>query len=825
MKRSLFFSISLCALVACSAPETGVVVLAPAWEVSNDSMHAPAQVPGHVLLDLQRAGHVPDAFWGTYEEDVQWVEDQQWSYSCTFETPISWNPQDSTFLEFQGLDTYASVWLDGQLVLEADNAHRTWRTALFAAGSRDHELVVTFMPVAVAGAERLANHDFPVPCSNENRPIGKQTSPYTRKAAYQFGWDWGPRLAGPGITHAVNWINRDLRGTDDSSVPWCEVLSALPNEARVLVHNHGEWTLSCESPHHWVGDTLIWENPSRWWPNGLGEPHLQQLSWTHQSSGAQHQHALGLRTIEWRQETDAYGTSFQAVINGVPLQARGANVVPPDFFPSRAADRWGELVNQAVAANMNMIRVWGGGGYPPEAFYHACDEAGLLVWQDFAFACSMIPGNQAFQQNVLLEAEEQVKRLRHHACIALWCGNNESELAWDRWGWQDAYDLHGPDSVKAWGAYSALFENQLPALVEQHSPSFYWPSSPHGEPNSGDEHAWGIWFGLEDFDYYSSHSGRFASEYGLQSLPDKHTLKEAGIEHFTDRALQFRQRSKMDWLEPGFDGWDMMMHFMKKTVGAPQTNDLEDWIFRSQATQAEGLRQALERHRTSNGRIAGSLYWSLNDVWPAVSWSTIDHAGRWKLGHYAAQRANAPQALIWQRERQDSLVFLLVNESMDPIEGAMTLSLNLPDGHAVKVKSRPIRAGHQSNTAINFGPINDWNSDPLHTYLSWSANGSQSTLNGTALWTSPVAFAQPPTFPSISIAGSNLTLVTSHYEPIAFLTADVPGHFTNNGMSLSPGDTCQIQFIPETEAQASSYTLQTMHSKKTLKAETTQPMP
>ena len=382
-----------------------------------------------------------------------------------------------------------------------------------------------------------------------------------------------------------------------------------------------------------------------------------------------------MRTLKWVEQEDAWGTSFQLEVNGIPVQVRGANVVPPDFHQTQDAARWKTLAEQARDANMNMVRVWGGGVYPPDAFFESCDEQGLLVWQDFMFACAMVPDDSAFTENVKREANEQVVRLRHRPSLALWCGNNEVERAWHQWGWQDMYDLHGPDSARLAAAYHKMFYEVLPQVVSQESDAFYLHTSPTLDGRSGDEHAWGVWFGLEDFSYYSRHNGRFASEYGLQSLPSRHTLEEAGIDAFTDEALQFRQRSRMDWLEPGFDGWDMMHHFMSKTTGAPVPEDLDDWIFKSQWTQAEGLRQALERHRTSEGRYAGSLYWSLNDVWPAVSWSTVDHAGRWKLAHYAARRANAPRTALWMRQREDSLCF-------EPVQRLAAANLRHPSsGH------------------------------------------------------------------------------------------------------------------------------------------------
>ena len=441
--------------------------------------------------------------------------------------------------------------------------------------------------------------------------------------------------------------------------------------------------------------------------------------------------------MAWVETPDDHGTSFQLTVQGVPVFARGANIVPPDFHDFTHEDAWLDLVENAVDANMNMLRVWGGGVYPPTAFFEACDAQGILVWQDFMFACAMVPDNPAFQANVNAEATEHVKRLRHHPSLALWCGNNEVAKAWQSWGWQDMYNLHGQDSARVAQAATAMFNGLLPDVVKEHCGTFYLPTSPTLEADAGDAHAWGIWFGKEPWEYYSRHEGRFASEYGLQSLPHLKTLQEAGIGTFQDEALQFRQRSKMDWLEPGFDGWDMMRHYMSTTMGAPARDSLETWIVQSQMTQAEGLRQALERHRTSMGKYAGSLYWSMNDVWPAVSWSTVDHAGRWKLGHHAAKRANAPRTVLWERASEDSLRLQAFNDLPSPVSGHLAVQCKTMDGVVLKDTSVAWRCPAHGTTRLNLGPMDLWRETPKSSHLAWQwtdAAHPGDTLRQSALW-------------------------------------------------------------------------------------------
>ncbi len=775
----------------------------PQQEESNGRDAILAEVPGRVLSDLVRAQRVPPPYEGTHERDVQWVEDSTWWYQTFFDLPSEWSAVGHGHLTMDGLDTYATVSVNGQEVLRADNAHRTWTSDGFKLRPHGNRLMVRFDPVAQRGLAAMQAFGMALPASNEDRPIGQQTSPFTRKPGYQFGWDWGPRLAGPGITGPV-WLHpgHGRRLDPTAAMPWLEVLSMDTDVAKLLAHGHIGWSLTwsendIQQKVQWHEDTLSIDQPKAWWPRHSGEQPLYEALWTHQETGKTHRHKVGLRTLEWRKEPDDFGTSFQVEVNGTPIHARGANVVPPDFLEAHDVEGWLRLVELAKEAHMNMIRVWGGGVYPPDAFYDACDREGILVWQDFMFACAMVPNDKAFIENVRQEAKEQVLRLRAHPCLALWCGNNEVAKAWRDWGWQDLYDLHGKDSARVELAASHLFKEVLPEIVQEASDVDYWASSPSLPDSSGDVHAWGVWFGLADWDHYSEHGGRFASEYGLQSLPNLHTLREAGILALDDEALQFRQRSRMDWLEPGFDGWDMMAHFMAKTVGIPEAGNLEDWITRSQMTQAEGIRQALERHRASLGRYAGSLYWSLNDVWPAVSWSSVDHAGRWKLAHHAARRANAPRAVIWDRTREDSLQFMVFNDLQGSANGMLTVNCCSIEGDVMKRDSIYVDLAGRSSGTFSFGEASSWRPKPTTSYLSWSWHIPDNPCKGSSLWTS-VASAElgSPTL-EISATDSSLAVTADTYVPAVHLVANVPGHFSDNGMPLLPGAMTTVGFVPE----------------------------
>ncbi len=672
------------------------------WSFRDTEGHwLEAHVPGNVHLDLLTQGLISDPFAAANEGDAQWVEGMDWHYRRAIVPP----PVSGDWaLEFLGLDTYATVMLNSDTLLRSENMHRSWHipaSEMVFTGA-DTLYVVLESPV-VEGQKKLDAHPWRIPVSNETRPPGQQVSAVVRKAMYHFGWDWGPRLVTSGIWRPVSWVRQDvelpsfgmslLSLSSDSAVYSLQFDGEVPGlNARLELGDQAVLTTLISV----AGDeyTLHISNPQRWWPNGMGEQPLYRLT-LGDAAGRSAAHRFGIRSLEWMQEPDEFGTSFQCVVNGVPVQARGADIIPPDFFVNRGERQFDRMLDDAVASHMNMLRIWGGAVYGSDAFYDRCDSLGILVWQDFMNACAMVPGDSAWQANFLAEAEEQVVRLRNRTSLALWCGNNETEKAWKEWGWQELYGMDAADSAAAWQAYVDLFEEGLPNVVESKGGGFYWPSSPSPvDPAkhrmAGDQHDWGVWFGKEGFDFFTRDGGRFASEFGLQSLPDRRTLEAVGVQSFTDTALQFRQRSKMDWLEPGFDGWDMMQfyadgYFLDPTaVEAEGMDDLDRWIHLTQLTQAEGLRQAIERHRCSGGRTSGSLYWQLDDVWPTVSWSTVDHAGRWKLAHHAVRDANQPVRVLWDRSRTDALRMVGQNLGPMPWRGKLAWALLNLSGDTLK---------------------------------------------------------------------------------------------------------------------------------------------
>lgn len=774
------------------------------------------------MTDLMEHGLLADPYWGTNELDVQWIEGQNWTYRTCVQNRTSASP---SVLRLEGLDTYARISINDSLALETDNAHRAYTVSL-PAQDPAWTIEVTFLSPVAVGQAQLDALPRLVPVSNEMKPIGQQTSSVTRKPFYQYGWDWGPRLTSAGFTGRVfiapanqplrsqNRIATGFNPEGDATVT-CQLDGSWPEGSWMLEAPNGTpvATAHTESAQE---VTFRVESPERWWPAGMGPQPLYRLTWTpREPMFSPLEWRLGLRSLEWVREEDTWGRSFACTVNGVRVQARGANIIPADYFPVRGELLELDRLQSAVDANMNMVRVWGGAVYPSDAFYDFCDSTGLLVWQDFMFACAMVPGDSAFAANVQAEAEHQVKRLHHRPSLALWCGNNESEKAWKSWGWPDAFGLHGQDSIATEQAYDQVFNALLPTAVSNHSNTTYWPSSPSSDPlarsheDSGDEHAWRVWFDTLDFRYFSEHGGRFASEYGLQSLPDCATLAEVGVEAFEDSALQFRQRSRMEWLRPGLDGWGMMRIYAKRYAADPAITDgqhtsLERWIYLSQLTQALGLREALERHRTSEGRYAGSLYWQLSDVWPTVSWSTVDHAGRWKLAHHAVQLANKPRC-VQRKRRLPGAVFTAFNDTPYPMDGTSVhfTRLNLA-GDTLGRETMQLGLGAFEETDLRF----DWDTADGTAIMRWHWEDASGAAidSGDCLDVRPAQIQWPKARIEHQIIGNSVLLTTDSMAFGVRLTME-GAHFMANGFTLFPGEVRTVEFTPLGSSPAQLSTL------------------
>ncbi|MEL7145371.1 MAG: glycoside hydrolase family 2 protein, partial [Bacteroidota bacterium] len=436
------------------------------------------------------------------------------------------------------------------------------------------------------------------------------------------------------------------------------------------------------------------ENPQLWWPNGMGDQPLYDVSVKVISEGIVDQKArqIGLRTIELIREPDAIGASFYFKVNGHPVFMKGANYIPQDVFLDRPGKaEYQHILSSAKEANMNMIRVWGGGIYENDEFYKLCDEMGLLVWQDFMFACSMFPGDEAFLNNVKQEAVDNVIRLRNHPSIALWCGNNENLSAWENWGWKKTVIEEQGQAVAdtLWKAYDDVFHQILPEVVSQYDSSrTYWPSSPGSDFGKtenlthGDAHYWMVWWGKLPFDNYKTAIPRFMSEYGFQSFPAMSTVAKYTAPEDHDvysEVMKSHQRSSI--------GNVTIEEYMQRHYKVPE--DFESFLYVSQLLQSHGIKIGIEAHRTNRDRCMGSLYWQVNDCWPVASWSGIDYYGKWKAMHYMAREA-FKTFMIGFDQKDDTVSISIVSDSLKSIDAQMDLQLLSFDGTVIENWEQPI---------------------------------------------------------------------------------------------------------------------------------------
>lgn len=637
----------------------------------------PAQVPGVVHLDLMRAGKLPDPFYRLNELAVRWVEEKEWWYRRDFKVASDFLKHDAIELVFHGLDTVATIWLNGEKVGEVDNMfipHRFNVKSLVREGM--NTLVVKFHSPTRVAEERERNFGALHSSFYSARP-------YLRKAQYSFGWDWGPRLPTSGIWRSVElcaynaacvrnlWAFVTELGNDHSYARVrieAELNAVKDVDARVqFILQHGDQQIvSCVPVSLKVGTNFAFSdvtvtNPHLWFPNGMGSQPLYQLKCRVEVDGQtvdEKAVRVGLRKVKLIQEPDEEGKSFVIHINGFPVFCKGANWIPSDnFLPRVSKERYLDLLKKAAEANMNMLRVWGGGIYEDEVFYDICDELGIMVWQDFMFSCAEYPEDAWFHEQVRHEAETIVKQLRHHACIVLWCGNNEND--WFNY-------------MKVWGQRDkfygeTIYAKILPEVCQRLDPSRpYWQSSPFGgvDPNSmseGDRHSWDVWF-REDHTGYLRDKGRFISEFGFQAPPSPST-----IETFTESKDRYPNSEVMEHHDKMPGGIQRIYRYMSTHLKVP--GDFNEWVNVAQLLQGEALKTGITHWRRRKFKTAGALFWQLNDCWQVVSWSVLDYFGRPKMGYYFARRAFAP-VLVSITPTTPPTIWI-VNDLLEPVTGTL----------------------------------------------------------------------------------------------------------------------------------------------------------
>ncbi len=694
--------------------------LAGAWEFCQTGTKEwlPAIVPGGVHTDLLALGRIPDPFVGDNEKHVQWVAESDWEYRYRFTCAPELLATDQIFLVCDGLDTLATVSLNGQELGHTDNMFREYRwnvKSFLRAHDAANDLLIVFRsPVRYISEKHKVRA---MPGVSQAIPGG----PYLRKAPCHFGWDWGPQLPPIGI-----WKDLRLEGFfgarfDQVHLRQHHEDGKVTVEAQVAVQRWSEAPLVAEM-HITAPDGAVWEErlviaandaatvrvpitqPQLWWPNGYGDQPLYQVQMVLRRSDSSanipldsRNFQIGLRTLELRQQNDQWGRSFAFIVNGVAIFAKGSNWIPADSFPTRISDAHLEgLIRSAVATHHNMLRVWGGGFYETERFYDLCDRYGILVWQEFIFSCSIYPlDDPEFIENVRVESIQNIRRLRHRASLALWCGNNEMEWGWCDWGWNRA-ELQ---DMKV--AYDRFFHHTLGEWCAAQDPDHaYWPSSPSSDtpfadPNGqkqGDAHYWDVWHGRKPFTAYRDQYPRFMSEFGFQALPPLATIRT-----YADAADWNMTSYIMEQHQKNASGNSLMVGQMLDTFRLPK--DFSSLVYLSMVLQAEGIRYGVEHWRRHMDRVAGTLYWQLNDCWPVASWSSLDYFGRWKALHYAARHFYAPLMLSIEDKPPEQAIHLTSDRGA-PWEGIVRWSLETLGGQVLTSGEVPGKVAPRSSTQV-----------------------------------------------------------------------------------------------------------------------------
>lgn len=673
-----------------------------------------AHVPGSVQTDLLAAGAIGDPFDRDNEAQLQWIGLADWQYQLPLSVDMATLQQAHVELVFDGLDTFADVSLNGRQLLSTDNMFRRWRVPaqdVLHAGS--NTLLVTLHSPITRLQPWLLRQPYALPGEFDSafgdEPKGKQTSNYVRKANYQYGWDWGPRYVTEGIWQPVRLETWDDLRLADFHIAQQHVDADL---AQLLAQFelHADHAGKAQLQLRWrapdgdggsatretmleTGDNHLdlpvrIERPQRWWPAGYGAPNLYHFHADVVVDGkivASSERDTGLRSVELRRQRDRWGRGFAFVVNGVPIFAKGANLIPFDSFPERVTDaRMQQILQSARDANMNMLRVWGGGYYQSDAFYAMADKLGLMIWQDFMFGGAVPPYDDAFRENVRIEASEQVMRLRDHPSIVLWCGNNEVQTGWESWPDRKKFaQAIGPaEDARVEHGMRTLFGETLRGVVQRYAPDVpYWASSPSTDfdgpanvPDDGDMHVWDVWAGSAPIEDYLKTTPRFQSEYGLQSFPAMATIRSfAGPADLSLDSPVLRAHQKFD----GGNGNQRLLFYIRKYYGEPK--GFASFVYLSQVMQAEGIELAADHLRSARPQSMGSLYWQLNDVWPGASWSSIDYFGRWKALQFHARRFYAPLRVAPIRRDGRTDVFVISDRTV-PLDAQLHMRVMDMDG-------------------------------------------------------------------------------------------------------------------------------------------------
>ena len=793
---------------------TEQVNLGGAWrmrEADSQTWHS-AHVPGSVYADLMADGTMPDPFWRENELDAFERMKKDYVYQRAFTVTEAQLAHAHVELVCEGLDTLAHVSLNGREIAFADNMHITWvwdvKEQLHAG---ENTLEIRFDSPILYCAKKA--DEAPGWESSDATPGFR----HLRKAHCMFGWDWGPRLPDTGIWRPIFLRTWDAARLENALMLQAHHDGVVDVTIRPEIAGESAWSAEITAPD---GEVIIIpettaaekvitiEHPQLWWPNGLGKQPLYRVT-VRLATGDTRTWRIGLRTMTVSREKDEWGEEFCHVVNGVKVFAMGADYIPEDNILARVTpERTRRLLEDCKAANFNAIRVWGGGYYPDDAFYDICDELGLMVWQDLMYACAFYDLTPDFERSIRVETHQNVARLRHHASLALICGNNEMEMFMAgansalinhrTWEFVPTYPHHITDYVK-------MFEYILPAIVKETAPqTYWWPASPSSggnfdapnDENRGDNHYWDVWHGEKPFTEYRKFFFRYASEFGFQSFP---CLKS--VEQFTlpdDRNIFSRvmERHQRNQAANG-----KILSYLSQTFRYP--NSFDDLLYASQLMQAEAIRYGVEHWRRNRGRCMGAIIWQLNDIWPVASWASIDYYGRWKALHYAAKRFFAPVMISAEEEGElsqnpkineyhpapleKSFRLNVCNETLRDVTGEVVWALRTPDGAIVRQNQQTLTIPAMSAKWLD--KVDCADASLTGHYVSFAFVVDDVALSeGTCIFCAPKHFEFVDPRLTVETRGDTLVVTSRTYAKQVWLESeDADLLLDDNAFDMNPG--------------------------------------
>lgn len=799
------------------------------WRLNN---WYPATVPGVIHTDLIANGIIEDPFYRLNERSVQWVDKEDWMYETHFDLDDDTFSRENIRLHFMGLDTYVHVYLNGESILEGDNMFREWKVDIKDKVKRkDNKLEVLFRSPIKEDIPKWDALPFQYPTGPDQSQQGgifnKTVSTFARKAGYHYGWDWGPRLVTSGIWRPVYLEAWNDVKIEDVFIEQKEVSSKTARitahaellsdkdlaDVKVIIKDknnntvYGTKDLELKKGINTVSVDFTIDNPRLWWSNGLGEPNLYEFTTIIDLKSATvdtKNIRTGIRSIKVVNETDKDGASFYFVLNGVPVFAKGANYIPSDnFLPRVTREKYRKTIQDAVDVNMNMLRVWGGGTYEEDYFYDLCDENGIMVWQDFMFACSMYPSEDAYLENVKYEAIDNIKRLRNHPSISVWCGNNEAYDGWFGWGRREDYTKQNPEYARImWKQYADLFHKLLPDMVAQYAPeSFYWPSSPYGLPGQGcddkhgDRHYWGVWHGKHPIAQYNTEKSRFFSEYGFQSFPEFESVKIYAPKKedwaITSEVMMEHQRA-------GTYANNLIEEYLLNEYQKPK--DFESFLYMNQVLQGDAIKIAMEAHRRNMPYCMGTLFWQHNDCWPVASWSSRDYYGRWKAQHYFAREAYK-DVLVSPIAKDDKLDIYIVSDRLTESKGTLNLKIIKLDGHIIGSRKLNITIPKNTSKNVFTASVNDLlkgtakNDVVIHAELT-DNKGNIYKNNYFLLQQKNINFLQANISKTVKPVneGYEVSLSSDNFARAVFMSVEgIDNFFENNYFDILPGQVTVVK--------------------------------